>query len=646
MNNQYRVLRTDALEGVQGIVNYIPNAEFEDNTTNGWSLGTTGTLTNAIPTGSPTFGSGASGNLSIAAASSAQIRGGFYMTYVSSAATTAGNMVHTNSIALNVADQAKVLTFKFYYRATTNPTNANWSGTSSNSLGVAVYDTTNSVWLPVAGNFAMTQSTGIGIATGTVQTGSSTGNIRFCVYNANATSGAVTVDFDDIYLGPQTAPIGPVVTDWQTYTPTVTYSTGGATNVTHVGKYRRVGDAIELEVASTFSNTSSAFTRPTYSLPPGLSIDTTKMASGAVAQSAGYSRCEDSGNNAYVGGLTYLSTTTVYPFAFLASGTSVSFEEISATVPFTFNASDSIFIKTDPLPVVGWSSNVQMSNDTDTRVVAMRANRSSTQSINNSSTTDVVYSSTIFDTAGSYNSSTGVYTIGTTGYYRISASADFATNSTGLRSLDIAGTNSANLLLISNPASGNITVLSGSTTLKYSAGDTVKITCFQSSGAGLNIAGGGVVYNYFTVERLSGPAVIAATESVNARYFASATSITGSLATISWTTKDFDSHNGMSSGTYTVPVSGKYQVNTSVAVSGTFALNNQTNMVIQKNGSTVSELLDYAAGAETADHVMLTDIISCNAGDTLRVQLSSGATGPGIVSSNTKNYISIARVGN
>ena len=102
----------------------------------------------------------------------------------------------------------------------------------------------------------------------------------------------------------------------------------------------------------------------------------------------------------------------------------------------------------------------------------------------------------------------------------------------------------------------------------------------------------------------------------------------------------------MSSGVYTVPVSGKYQVNTSLAFSGTFALNSQSDLVIQKNGTTVSEQLDYAGGIITADHVSLSDTINCLAGDTLRVQLSSGATSPSIVSSNTKNFISIFRVGN
>jgi hypothetical protein len=40
----------------------------------------------------------------------------------------------------------------------------------------------------------------------------------------------------------------------------------------------------------------------------------------------------------------------------------------------------------------------------------------------------------------------------------------------------------------------------------------------------------------------------------------------------------------------------------------------------------------------------VSDIVSCVAGDTLRVQASTSVTGPSIVSSNFDNYVSLARV--
>ena len=134
---------------------------------------------------------------------------------------------------------------------------------------------------------------------------------------------------------------------------------------------------------------------------------------------------------------------------------------------------------------------------------------------------------------------------------------------------------------------------------------------------------------------------------VNARAHASSTSLSGSLATIVWTTEDFDSTNSLdgSTGIFTCPIPGKYQVNTALALSGTFALNNTSIIEIQKNSSAQANVTEYSAAAVTNEHISASDIVSCVTGDTIRIQASSGATGPGIVSSNTKNYLSIVRVG-
>ena len=192
-----------------GTVNDVNlNGDFELGNTTGWSLGTIGTLTGGIPTGTPTFGSGASGNLSISAVSSGQLAGSYSLSYLSSAATTAGNMLSSDAFTIDIADQAKVLRYEFSYKAQTNPNNANWSGSSSSSFGIAAWDVTNSVWLGVPGRFGMIQSSGVGVAEGTFQTNSNTSQIRFIVYNANATTGAVTVYFDDFALGPQSTSTG------------------------------------------------------------------------------------------------------------------------------------------------------------------------------------------------------------------------------------------------------------------------------------------------------------------------------------------------------------------------------------------------------------------------------------------------------
>lgn len=130
-----------------------------------------------------------------------------------------------------------------------------------------------------------------------------------------------------------------------------------------------------------------------------------------------------------------------------------------------------------------------------------------------------------------------------------------------------------------------------------------------------------------------------------ARYYASSTAITGSLATIVWTTADWDTNSGMASGVYTCPVVGKYQVNAFLALSGTFVLNNTVSMELQKNGTAQATKTTYLGGAVTNADIGISDIVYCTATtDTIRIQVSSSGTTPAIVSSNVKNWISIQKI--
>ncbi len=256
---------------------------------------------------------------------------------------------------------------------------------------------------------------------------------------------------------------------------------------------------------------------------------------------------------------------------------------------------------------------------------------------NVTSTNPIIFPTIVSDTHGAYNSTSGRYTIPIPGWYAVS------TRWEGTQVTGTAGILYKNAVLyqkIGGTPQANYYCL-GSGTFYFIAGDIIDIrtdanvTSFAAANS-----------NFLSINRLSGPALIANSESVNARYYASSTSLSGSLATIVWTTKDFDTHLGMASGIYTVPVAGKYHVAAALAVSGTLILNNTSIIEIQKNNTAVSNLTRYAGGAITQDGIDIEDVISCIAGDTIRIQVSNSGTGPAIVSSNTRNFISIARLGN
>lgn len=624
--------------------NYISNSAFESNTTTNWSLGTVGTLTNAIPTGSPTFGSGASGNLSLATVSSGQLAGAFSLSYVSSAASTAGNMLASAAMTIDAEDQAKVLTFKFYYSAFSGTANCNFSGTSSNSYGVAIWDVTNSAWLTSTANFGMTQGTGSGYVTGTCQTNATTASLRFVVYNANATAGASTLYFDDFYLGPQTAPLGYVGTDPVAYTPTF----AGLGTVTGVQVYSwREGPNLFVRgqfVAGTTTGVTASMSLGFNGANGNVTIAGTTAINTITVVGMGVTSVASSPT------LTILAATgaTVLNFGLInpaGAGANSATLAQTGSGSITSNGTVEFFAQ---VPIAGWSSNVQMSSDTDTRVIAARIN-SCTATITGSYS-DVAFTTVTNDTAGGYVSPN--YTIPVTGYYSFTGQI-FVSGTAALNSTTTLGlfntTTSTTLEEIQDVYGGAVTAAMGIDfnfqEILLTAGTQIKIQV--KSSITLPVISASATQNYLAISRRSGPSVIAATESVNTRYFASATAITGSLATIVWTTKDFDSHNGMVSGVYTIPVSGKYQINMALALTAaSAAAGNAVDIQLQKNGTVISEFAPVYQGTQILLPVVLDDLISCLAGDTIRIQVSSAATTPSIVSSNSKNFFSLARVGN
>lgn len=627
VNNSFRTLTATSIEGLGAGVNYVPYG-FENGTVSGYTLGTTGTLTNGIPTGTPTFGSGASGNLTLSATSSSPISENYSLSYASSAATTAGNMVASPSCAINSADRAKVLTFKFYYSVPTNPSNGNFSGTSSNSFGVAAYDETNSSWLPVAGNFSMTQNSGVGIATGTFQTNVTTASMRFVIYNANATSGAITMYFDQIYVGPQTAPIGAVATDWSNSLAFTFSNFGTVTNNNLV--WRRVGDSMEV-IGSVNAGTTVASVF-SLNLPSGYAIDLTKLAAGN--QRIGYVDRATSASNSFA-----TNATGPYPLFTDGSTTNAIFYATTASSSDyvkgngnSFNSGEKALISFI-VPIKGWSSNVQMSNDTDTRVVSFVGYKSANQSIT-ANTTDITYT-TQKDSHGAWNGSqyivpiSGDYFISNNGSASSSTTIGAYVNGSLYKTIyDMSGAaNYSGSGLLPNLKAGDILSFRG----------TISVTVNGN-------ASSASVYNLF-INRLSGPSVIAATESVNCSYYASANGTISTTSSLNYDTKIYDSHNAVTTGAgvwkFTAPISGVYNIGGQVLITAT-----SENIFIYKNGTIFMNLgATYATGTGALNPN--TDV-KLNAGDYIDIRSGNSKTygGGSLTTAGTTSIINIKRVGN
>ena len=635
---------TQDLQGRPG-KNYIQYADAENGTTTGWSLGTIGTLTNGLPTGSPTFGSGAAGTLTLGLLTGSQISGQYSFLLISSAATVQGNMVASSAYTIDNADKAQVLTVRFPYTTVPGLGTNNYSGTSSNSFAWAVWDVTNSVWLSSAGNFNITQSSGVGYCTGTCQTNSNTSSIRLVIYFPNANTGTTDFAFDDVYVGPQTAPSGPAMRDSVAFTPTGTFTT----NTTYTGFYRRIGETAQITYLLSFSGAPNSATL-NVNLPAGLVIDTTKLpTSSGDGIPLGYGVGIRSGVFQY--GITpqYTTTTSVQINYFeTASGTNPvnvgPNGALTQAAPYTIANTDSIQF-TITVPIAGWSSNTSMSSDTDTRVVAAYGVLQTPTGTLTTSYNVIKFGTVTKDTHAAYNTSTGLYTVPVTGWYNYTTNVQIAGTFAlgGYIALQMFQNGSAVQQSIFVTGGANST--EGATLVGgvyCNAGDTLGFYIdTTASGASYSSSA-----SSFYISRVGGPAVIAATESVNARYTGTTGTITGTASAVTFPTKSFDSHNAMSGSTYTIPVSGKYSILATVNLNYTTTAAVNNNVWIYQNGSAVSNVGGGLVNANTASWALvMTDIISCNAGDTIQIYVSSSASSP-TVTNSIASHFAICRVCN
>lgn len=149
-----------------------------------------------------------------------------------------------------------------------------------------------------------------------------------------------------------------LISEWTSYTPIVTALGGGAvSNYTAYGKWRQVGDTMEVDISIQFSAASSAFTTPAVSIPSAYTIDTSKLPTSVTlgAKPLGHVSLHDSGTSSYTynGKASYYSTTVVELEWWNTTNTANT--AITNTVPFTFISGDEIYTRFS-VPIVGWTA--------------------------------------------------------------------------------------------------------------------------------------------------------------------------------------------------------------------------------------------------------------------------------------------------
>lgn len=610
-----------------GALNHIDNPDAEVDTT-GYAV-----YADAAGT-SPVNGTGGSGNITWTRSTSSPLRSTASFLLTKDAANRQGQGV-SYDFSVDTADQAKVMQISFDYLVSSGTFVAGTSSTSSD-VTVWIYDVTNSVLIqPSSFKLLSNSSTTSDKFNATFQTASNSTSYRLIFHVGSTSASAYTLKFDQIAVSPSTYVYGTPITDWSTdWTPTGSWST----NTTYTGKKKRNGDVGEYQVKVVLSGTPTATTL-SINMPSGETIDTSKLVNTGGTSRIGTAVIEDNGFGYYTVGEVYYSSNSsvVISFGFNNSFSGTTYTraraDVNSTTPIAFASGDVIDIKFS-VPILGWSSSVQTSDQTDTRVITARAYRSGNQSVSTAAETDIVFNATAFDDVGGMNTSTGVYTVQVPGKYRVKTSLYISSAASEVFTLAIYKTGvqvTQRFFIATNDAMVEVDDV-----LNCVAGDTIKSTIDSTADTSYIIIGSSVA-NFTTIERISGPSAIAATESISFAAHTSTTAATTSAPFI-YTVKEHDTHGSYSTSTgkFTAPSAGKYAFQL-VAYCGATVVSATFN----KNGSTV---VGRSSPTTASNYVGTGQIIlSLVAGDTIEVRPDVNATA---TTGSTLNMFSGMRIGN
>jgi hypothetical protein len=525
----------------------------------------------------------------------------------------------------------------------------------------AIYDVNNAALIQPAGYQIPGSVAGIAFrATASFQLPTNGTTFRIGIHQAVASPGG-NLKIDSITCSPQSLVYGAPVTDWQSYTMTITGSSSNPTKASSPAKdqayWRRNGS--NMEIRYDYGHTSSAGAAAgsgdyRFSLPSGYTIDSSVPLNNAFQGYLGTGVVGTGVSTSTFQGLLFAENNT--SFSFLGANETTANAILSNTQLAALNNTSVYYSFRASIPIQGWSSSVVMSDSADTRVVAFNA---STPSGSLGAAYNQITWTKLNDTHGAWN--TNVYTVPIPGWYQINAtisvSGTFSAGNNGELLLRVNGVDRADH---DCRAGGAQTWLTPNlSTLQYlNAGDLLTFFGFFD-GTGLSYVAS-ATYQRLSIYRLSGPAAIAATETVSARYkYGGSSNIPATASFIDFTTKDWDSHGAVSnigagytsSGTtswrFTAPVSGLYRVNVKMLSAAAVSTAGGFDLQLYKNGAFVNTI--FYGIKETSNTTRLAwqgnSEVKLLAGDYIGVVISTTQL-VATHNDDAHNWVEITRVGN
>lgn len=476
-------------------------------------------------------------------------------------------------------------------------------------------------------------------------------NYRLYFHVGSTNASAYSLKFDQIEVSPSQYVFGNPIID--SVTVPLTWSSVSApvptkgTIVRDYYRYSKLGDKIVLELDYEHSTAGGGGTGITLvPLPPGVVMDSTQPLSTTPDVIVGTGKFSNAADGASTSSLPLVvvpyNSTHLAMYVQSISGANLqnSYSAISSGSNSLANTNFNVSFKAE-FKVAGWSSSVQMADQTSTRVVSFRGTASgqTPQTLNSTTAFSLTANE---DTHAAWSANT--YTAPVSGYYFINWLADAGIVTTGsinhLMQAYIIKNGVATITGLTRSqvsASLNNFQITANGTLLLNAGDTIRVnlnTNFTTPGT--------TASGTLSILRISGPSQIAASETIAASYWLSSNFTANSTTPINFDSKEFDTHNAVTTSAtawrFTAPISGLYEVDALFIM----AAAGSDYIKIRKNGTSYKNL---AVASNTGSAATGSAKIRLNAGDYIDLVPSSSLQFNGGALNGSSCNIQITKIG-
>ena len=595
-------------------VNYIPTLVSQGN-----SIGSFVSYTNTAGT-SPVNGTGTTTtDFTISSAANTALTGTNLLQVTKAVSANTQGKGLSLAFSIDSGKKGKTLSLEFEYIIASgtfvagNPNDRTSAGDSD--LTVWVYDVTNSVLIQPSNYRLYSNSTTLADKfSATFQASSNSTSYRLILHSGTTNAAAFVMYMDQLKVRDVVAPQGISGYDRITY-PTTPSIVGFGTPTAVTAYHSKSGMFLDIDV--TFTSGTSTAVEARIPLPPGLTTSSTLPTLSVCGNYAGTNTGAFDHPVLVEPNVTYVT---------LGQGNTGVAGLAKATGSTVAASGQTVSIKAR-IPIQGWSANVQLSSDAGNSLVDFIGYINSSITLTGGTTNFTLTARK--DSTGSWNGTQ--FTVPSPGDYYVSCSAG---PSTASNIQILVYINGANPRVIGQAAGGAYGV--GSTLLEnLKSGDIIS---FRSLTTLSFVAD---TQSSFCISKMSNPQTIAATDTIAASYYVSATFSTTTTVPVNFDSKLYDTHSmvvpSATAWKATAPAPGKY----SIKISGSVTTTGAGTFILYKNGALYEYLFTVSSGGYTSG---VTEIL-LNAGDTFEVRGDATISLAGSTTPAYKNIISIARIG-